>query len=169
MMSSIKLLFTKVEKNNLVPKMSPEPTNAPVMIAKLPDKENNPALPMELPKTSITNATPKLAPVLIPKIDGPARGLLNAVWSRSPDTDKAAPQSKAVKAWGSLDCRMMKDQLLFSVSLPKRILHTERMGMDTEPNIRLHINRIIIISNRQVTYICPESVVNTLFFIHSIF
>ena len=78
--------------------MRAEPTNAPVMIARLPDKENNPAVLMELPKTSMTSATPKLAPVLMPKIEGPARGLLNAVWSRRPDTDKAAPQSKAVEA-----------------------------------------------------------------------
>lgn len=48
------------------------------------------------PPASITSATPKLAPELIPKMEESANGLLNTVCNISPEADKAAPQSKAV-------------------------------------------------------------------------
>ena len=50
------------------------------------------------PKNSITNATPRLAPELVPKIDGPASGFLKAVCNISPQTASAPPQNNAVKA-----------------------------------------------------------------------
>lgn len=49
------------------------PTNAPANTEKKPDRLNVPA-DMLPPKNNITNATPKLAPELMPKIDGPANG-----------------------------------------------------------------------------------------------
>lgn len=49
------------------------PTNAPANTEKKPDRLNVPA-DMLPPKNNITKATPKLAPELMPKIDGPANG-----------------------------------------------------------------------------------------------
>jgi len=77
------------------------PTNAPANTEKKPDRLNVPA-DMLPPKHNITKATPKLAPELMPKIDGPANGFLKAVCNINPQTANALPQSNAVKAWGKL-------------------------------------------------------------------
>ena len=45
-----------------------------------------------------TNTPTKLAPELMPKIDGPANGFLKAVCSINPQTASALPQSNAVMA-----------------------------------------------------------------------
>ena len=54
------------------------------------------------PITSITMATPMLAPPLMPKTEGPARGLRKAVCNSNPLDDNAAPANMAVNACGSL-------------------------------------------------------------------
>ena len=95
--SNMTLLFNNVEKNRISPIISIAPTNAPANTEKKPDKLNVPA-DMLPPKNSITNATPRLAPELMPKIDGPASGFLKAVCNISPQTASAPPQNNAVKA-----------------------------------------------------------------------
>ncbi len=49
----------------------------------------------------ISNATPKLAPELIPKTKGPANGFLNNVCMSKPLTDRPAPTKTAVMAFGT--------------------------------------------------------------------
>ena len=75
---SMMLLLIKVEKNRIRPMTTIEPMNAPSTMEKNPDKVM-PAVAMVPPPASITRATPKLAPELIPRMDGPANGLLKAV------------------------------------------------------------------------------------------
>ena len=82
------------------------PTKAAVSTATNPDSENASVL-MLPPQSSITNATPTDAPLLIPKMDGPASGFRKAVWSISPLTASDAPQNIAVTACGNLLSRTM--------------------------------------------------------------
>jgi len=70
------LFFIKVEKNRMIPITSMEPMNAPIMTDRNPDKVNTPAVIVPAP-ASMTKATPKLAPELIPSMEGSAKGLLN--------------------------------------------------------------------------------------------
>ena len=60
------LFFIKVEKNRMIPITSMEPMNAPIMTDRNPDKVNTPAVIVPAP-ASMTKATPKLAPELMPK------------------------------------------------------------------------------------------------------
>ena len=69
------LFFIKVEKNRMIPITSMEPMNAPIMTDRNPDKVNTPAVIVPAP-ASMTKATPKLAPELIPKMEESASGLL---------------------------------------------------------------------------------------------
>ena len=78
MMSSITLFFTIVEKNIMSAITAIAPTKAATRTATKPVSENDPAV-MLPPRRSITSATPSEAPLLIPKMLGPARGLRNAV------------------------------------------------------------------------------------------
>ena len=77
------------------------PTKAASRMAMKPLTET-PTAEMLPPMSSITNATPREAPLLMPKMDGPANGLRKAVCSISPLTDSEAPQSMAVMACGNL-------------------------------------------------------------------
>ena len=92
-----------------------------------PDKVNTPAVIVPAP-ASMTKATPRLAPELMPKMEGSARGLLKVVCNISPDEANAIPQSKAVTACGRRDSQTIKLQLAFSTSLPVRICHTTSAG-----------------------------------------
>lgn len=58
--------------------------------------------PPNSPEPKITKATPRLAPELIPKTNGPANGFLNNVCIRSPEIPKPDPTKIAVKAFGNL-------------------------------------------------------------------
>ena len=89
------LFFIKVEKNRMIPITSMEPMNAPIMTDRNPDKVNTPAVIVPAP-ASMTKATPKLAPELIPSMEGSAKGLLNVVCNISPDAASAIPQRRAV-------------------------------------------------------------------------
>ena len=93
------LCFIKVEKNRMIPITSMEPMNAPIMTDRNPDKVNTPAVIVPAP-ASMTKATPKLAPELIPSMEGSAKGLLNVVCNISPDAASAIPQRRAVMACG---------------------------------------------------------------------
>ena len=59
------------------------PAKAPATTARKPEKEKVPADTIP-PPANMTKATPRLAPELIPKIDGSANGLLNTVCNISP-------------------------------------------------------------------------------------
>lgn len=104
--SSIRLLLMIVENRSIIPITNMEPINAAVIIKNEELSSLNDALFVKndvmklLPPASITIATPKFAPLLIPSIDGPASGLLNTVCSISPLTANDAPQSNAVIADG---------------------------------------------------------------------
>ena len=99
MMSSITLFLTIVEKRKMSIVTAMAPMNAPRMTAMKPVAWNTPEV-MVPPMSSITSATPRLAPPLIPKIEGPASGFLKAVWSISPLTASAPPHRQAVMACG---------------------------------------------------------------------
>ena len=86
------LFFIKVEKNRMIPITSMEPMNAPIMTDRNPDKVNTPAVIVPAP-ASMTKATPKLAPELIPSMEGSAKGLLNVVCNISPDAAKEGGNS----------------------------------------------------------------------------
>lgn len=60
------------------------------------------AEPPQKPVNNIVMATPNPAPLLIPNIEGSARGFLNKVCIKSPATERAAPANIAVKACGNL-------------------------------------------------------------------
>ena len=94
-------------------------------------------------KSSITIATPKLAPLLMPKMEGPASGLLNDVCSINPDTASDAPHNMAVMAAGMRDCRMIYCHVAFSSVLPHTMCHIASKGMFTEPVVILSINSSI--------------------------
>ena len=58
--------------------------------------------PPNNPEPKITRATPKLAPELIPKTNGPAKGFLNIVCINNPEIPKPEPTIMAVMAFGNL-------------------------------------------------------------------
>ena len=100
-MSSIVVLFTTEEKTNSAIRITAAPRNAPVRILTYPPAAVPNTVLKNPPKESITTATPRLAPVDMPRIDGPASGLLNAVCSNSPATARAAPENAAVHIIGN--------------------------------------------------------------------
>ena len=128
MISSITLLPTLLEKNTITPRMAQAPAIAPATVAMYPPKE--PTVP---PKASITRATPRLAPSLIPRMDGPARGLWKRVCSSRPLTARAAPASRAVAAWGRREPVRMMLQAGLSPPPPRRMSSTSPGGIGTAP------------------------------------
>ena len=58
--------------------------------------------PPKIEAPIITNATPKLAPDVIPSTKGPANGFLNKVCINNPEIPNPEPTKMAVKALGSL-------------------------------------------------------------------
>ena len=78
-MRSMMLFLTMVEKKSIVPNTVTEPRKAPAMTAENPVRVVASDTPNVPPQNNMTKATPKLAPVSIPNIEGPASGLLNAV------------------------------------------------------------------------------------------
>lgn len=148
------LLFTNVEKNRMTPMMNMAPMNAPVMMEKKPEMVYSPAV-MVPPMKSMTRATPRLAPVFMPKMDGPANGLLKVVCSISPEEERAAPQNSAVRHWGSLDSKMMKRQLSFSPSPPDSMLRMSEHGICTDPNIRPQMNSMTTMAVMKMPYFKP--------------
>ena len=143
MMSSITLLRTTLEKKKMTAITAIAPTKAAKRMATKPETLTEPAeiLP---PKSNITSATPKPAPLLIPKILGPAKGLRKAVCSISPLTASAPPQSIAVMACGSRDSRTMYCQEGFALSSPSRILTTSAAGILIDPMSRFSANSTTI-------------------------
>ena len=159
--SSMILLFISVEKKRISAIISMAPINAPSSTEKKPDKLNAPAV-MLPPNSNMTKATPRLAPALMPRMDGPASGFLKAVCNISPQTANAPPQSSAVSAWGKRDSQRMKLQLAFSPSPPSRIRKTSAGGIETDPTSRLPAKSNKITTPNPIPYFQPLLIV-TLF------
>ena len=106
-------------------------------MAVKPVRVVDPVSPRLPPQKSMTSATPRLAPVSMPRIEGPASGLLKAVCSSRPATANAAPESSAATICGRRDSRTMNRHTSFSHSRPQRISHTAEAGICTDPNHRL--------------------------------
>ena len=92
--SNITPLSIRKERNKIKARTATAPASAPRKTEKKPDRLKTPAARL-LPPAITTRATPRLAPELIPRIEESARGLLNTVCSINPETERAAPQSKA--------------------------------------------------------------------------
>ena len=97
MMSSITLLRTSVEKKKMMAITVIAPTKAAINTATKPERLTLPA-EMLPPRSNMTSATPRPAPLLMPNTLGPAKGLRKAVCNISPLTAKAPPANVAVMA-----------------------------------------------------------------------
>ena len=73
MMSNMTLFLTHCEKTKIMLVTTIAPTKAASKIAIAPPTLNK-AVDMLPPMANITSATPNPAPLLIPKIEGPAKG-----------------------------------------------------------------------------------------------
>lgn len=99
-----------------------------------------------LPTANKQMATPRLAPELIPKTDGPASGFRKSVCTRRPLHANAAPLIAAVSAAGIRLFQMILCQLALALSANK-VLNTSPGGICTEPmpilrqNSRIQTNR----------------------------
>ena len=106
MMSSITWLRTIVENTKMIAITAIAPTKAAMITATKPLTLTAPT-DMLPPSNSMTSATPRPAPLEIPKIEGSANGLRKAVCNISPLTARAPPHSVAVTACGSRDSKMI--------------------------------------------------------------
>ena len=73
------------------------------------------------PKGSMTKATAKPAPLLMPNTSGPARGLAKAVCNISPLAARELPANKAATACGRRERRMIKRQDSLTLSSPRSV------------------------------------------------
>ena len=162
-MSSIVVPLTNEEKIINNERITAAPASAPARILMYPPIVLPNNVPNSPPKASITTATPRLAPVETPRIDGPASGLLNVVCINSPDTASAAPASTAVTAIGTRDCNIINSHASFELPFPERMLMTSSIGIFTEPTTRLATKSTIsnntnkIIATRLLRYVCVSS------------
>ena len=155
MMSSMTLLRTSVEKKKMTAVTSMAPAKAATNTATKPDTLTEPAEKLP-PRNSMTRATPRPAPLLMPKMPGPANGLRKAVCSMSPLTASAPPASVAVSVCGSRDCRMMKrHEGLTSASASKRMRSTSSAGIDTEPTKMLNAKSTAMSRPRAMQMMTP--------------
>ena len=118
-MSSMRLERITVARKSSSVMTANDPNRAPSTMAMLP-----PVPATVPPAMSMTIATPKEAPLVIPRMEGPARGLRKDVWSISPEAASEAPQRMAVIACGRRDSSTMYRHDSFSVSSPVMIDHT---------------------------------------------
>ena len=145
MMSNMRLLRTNVEKKRMTANTMIAPANAPIIVAKKPDR----ALPASMePPANITTATPNAAPVSMPRMDGPANGLLNVVCNSNPATARLLPASRAVIDCGMRDSTMIYRQLSFVQALPVSAFITSSTGIDTEPIKRLHTHSMMVSNDK---------------------
>lgn len=93
------------------------------------------------PNNSMTSATPRPAPLVMPKMDGPASGLRKAVCSNKPLTASALPLSSAVSACGKRFSNTIKCHESFADPSPVSMRQTSDTGILTDPVIRFKTNR----------------------------
>jgi len=101
-----------------------------------------------------SRAAPKLAPELMPRTKGPARGLRNRVCINNPLKESPPPTRMAVRAFGIRYSHMIYDQV--SPDPPfKRMETTWSKGMSTEPELMFNnpeSNRAIPRSTKEKRY-----------------
>lgn len=146
------LLRTMDANPIIIRRTAAAPRKAPTTTVIDADKLNPDVLPMNPPNSNITTATPRLDPALIPRMPESAKGLRNAVCSKSPDTAIPIPVNKAVTACGYRTSRTICSHDFFIVSSPKRICKTESNGILTEPTNRLAKNKSMIPATSRNTY-----------------
>ena len=130
---------TKPEKKKMTSMTAIAPKKAAARMATKPDNATVPAV-MLPPRNSMTKATPRPAPLLMPKMPGSAKGLRKAVCNMRPLTAKAPPASVAVMACGRRDCNTIYCQAgRMPSASPVRILMTSEAGILTEPTRMLTI------------------------------
>ena len=122
-MSKVVESFTTFPSSSNIAKTNKEPINAETVAEYGEEK----------PKQRMPKATARLAPDVMPRIEGPARGFLKQLCSRSPQTPKAAPQNNAVIAAGTRDWSIMNLAVSFAASSPKIIFVISLAGMLIEP------------------------------------
>ena len=127
---------TQAERTSNSNVTSIAPRNADSNTARKPGNEATADM-TEPPSNSMTSATPRAAPLVIPKMPGPASGLRNAVWRSRPLTASAAPQSNAVSMAGRREESTMNCQAELSEGVPSSIDNTSAAGMEAEPTKRL--------------------------------
>ena len=152
MMSSMTLFLTIVENRKMRPMTVMAPAKAAANTAMKPVTLTEPT-DSEPPMPSMTRATPTPAPLLIPKMLGPASGFLNAVCSIRPLTASEPPQRVAVIACGSRLSIMMKCHEGRWASCPVRMLTTSFSGIDTDPTARFSANSTSVstVSRQHIT------------------
>ena len=101
-----RIRLTMLFSRELSARMSNSTRKAPAKAARVTPMVDHPgsvltAMPLRCPVSSTTKATPRLAPLEIPKMDGSAKGLRNKVCISKPDTESPMPASKAVTACGN--------------------------------------------------------------------
>ena len=141
MMRSITLLYTMVEKRKIIPVTAIAPANAAATMASVPVSDS-PAMDTAPPMASITTATARAAPLLMPKTSGPARGLRKRVCRSIPVTASPLPASTAVAACGSRDWSMMNLHEARSTSPSVKAAHTASNGIRTLPTMMFSANSI---------------------------
>ena len=151
---SITLLRIMVERNNINAMIAIAPIKAPSIIDTKPETLNA-VVVMLPPKANNTNATPKLAPASMPKMEGPAKGFFNAVCNIKPQTAKEAPHNNAVNACGKRLCQIMNRQLALPASSPMRMRNTSLAGMETDPTSKFAMNSITMMIARHKPYLTP--------------
>ena len=133
------------------------PMKAPIVTAKKPPKcsvvslsgRSVPPTLMTPPRSNITSATPRLAPLVMPRMEGPASGLRKEVCNNSPDVAREAPHRRAVNACGRRASSTMYAQISCSTPIPASARSTCATGMLTGPATRLTAvsNRVISDNN----------------------
>ena len=93
------------------------------------------AIPLSFPVSSTTMATPRLAPLEIPKIDGSAKGFRKSVCISKPETERPIPANRAVMACGRRYSRMMVRNV--SSPPPVTTFQNSERGTLTLPTTRL--------------------------------
>ena len=85
-------------------------------------------------EANMTAATPRLAPAVIPRIDGSARGLRNNVCICNPPTDKPQPARMAVQALGSRIRSIINCQVWLSDEDENKTLKISISGIFMDPS-----------------------------------
>ena len=133
---SITLIFRILRDNNITrSSISAEPIHAiPVMPNIL--SHDDVAMP-SIGAASVKSATPRLAPELMPRTYGPARGLRKRVCICRPLAERAIPAAMATITFGS---RILSTMVawLASAALPISAAHTSLAGSAVVPIRRSH-------------------------------
>ena len=153
-MSSMVLLWTRPLSMSRMTMTSMEPIKAAMIMASTPAtcmSAPSMVVPTTPPIASMTSATPRDAPLVMPRMEGPANGFRKTVCSMSPLAANEAPHSKAVTACGRRALRTIYSHDAFETVSPVNALKTSAMGIRTVPTNRLRAkSRTIDRSMRQI-------------------